>query len=233
MSLRPLFLGLVIGFTLLLVASPQGAFASHHIFTVENPEPDYNPNGGVNGRLFGMNVEWEVNGRSNLVCSDYGPNYTNLPVEIRDSIAGWESVLPGTQFFQGCPGGRSATWFLRRTVSAGYPCEDHPPPPGAVVLGCTRHFFAWDSSRKAYYPGSTNIWINDLGITYNYSGLRGLASHELGHCRCVQHNLLHKGRAASGVLHALWLYVQRSLRSTPVGVLALRVYLLTRPPSKR
>jgi len=153
--------------------SAQDASASHTIFLVENPTQ--NPNGGVNGKLYGINLEWEITSQKNLVCSDYGPNYTNLPLEIRNAISSWESVLTGTQFNQGCGSGRSATWFLRRTVTPGYPANC------VVFVACVVHLFGWEPSRQASYPGSTNIWINNLNYTFNSSGLRGTAAHELGH----------------------------------------------------
>lgn len=164
------FLGIGFALAVVLLVSEQ-ASASHHVYLVENPT--YNPNGGVNGNLWGINVEWEINGQSNLVCSDYGPSYASIPAAIRDVIGSWENVLPGTQFYQGCPGGRSATWFLRRNVSPGYPCA-------AGAWACTNPHWYWDPSRRANYLGSTDIWIND-SYSFTYSGLRYVAGHELGH----------------------------------------------------
>jgi hypothetical protein len=135
-------------------------------------DPYYNPNGAINPRLWGVNVEWEINGTSNLVCSDYGPSYSNLPPEISGAIGSWENVLPGTQLYQGCPGGRSAVWFLRRTVTPGWPC-------GGAWACIDPHFF-WDASRKAEYLGSTDIWIDNTK-SFTYSGLRAIIAHELGH----------------------------------------------------
>jgi len=152
---------------ILLVSEPVSA--SHNVYLVTNPT--WNPNGPTNGYLWGINVEWEINGRSNLVCSDYGPNYTDMPDAIRGVIGSWENVLPGTQFYQGCPGGRSATWFLRATVTPGWSCS---------YWGCVVVNWSYDPSRRAYYPGSTNIWLNDT-FSFTYGGLRYLAGHELGH----------------------------------------------------
>lgn len=162
-------LGLSAGILLVFLTSP--AEARHRIRMVENSY--FNPTGGVNPRLYGINIDWESSGAGNIVCSDYGPNYSDIPTAIRDAIASWEGVLSGTQFYPGCPGGRSATWFLRRSVSAGYPCS-------STDWACTFHYRHWDPNRKAEYIGSTIIWIND-SFSHTYSGLRYVAGHELGH----------------------------------------------------
>lgn len=112
--LRAIAAAVAIGLGLNLLTSPETADARHRLRMVENGY--FNPNGGINGNLYGINIDWELTGASNMVCHDWGPNYSQLPLGIQDGIAAWEPVLSGTQLFTGCPGGRSATWFLRRSV---------------------------------------------------------------------------------------------------------------------
>ena len=132
--LRSAIIGLAVGLWLLAALPLVPAFASHITFLVSNP--DQNPGGGDTPWLWGINSEWEINGRGNLACSDWGSNYTDMPVEIRQALSDWESVLTGTQFDQGCPGGKSATWFLRRSTTAGYPCD-------AGAWACTHVTWPW------------------------------------------------------------------------------------------
>lgn len=167
--------GFVLGIGVAALSSPEEVLASHQTFMVSNPAWNTActaPSGcGVNGKLFGINLDWEVTGRSNLVCSDYGPNYTDIPAAIRDAITSWEGLLPGTQFYPGCPGGRSATWFVRED----FPC-------GQDVYACIFQYVdAFDVDRKAYYTGSTVIRISNIRVcTCEYSGMRYVAAHELG-----------------------------------------------------
>ncbi len=178
--LRNAVAGLAVGVGIVLLVSPNTGEAYPQRFMVVDPA--FNPNGGGSGDsqdtwpyLWGMNRDWVINGTSKLVCSDYGPNYTDIPLPIRQALSAWEAVLPGTQFNQGCGSGRSAVRFLRRSVTPGWPC-----PSGA--WGCT---YPWwddpaDPHRRAFYLGSTDIWIDD-NLSYTDGGLESVASHELGH----------------------------------------------------
>ena len=180
---RGVCLGVAFGLVGLLFTQDD-ANAHHFRFLVNNPQWNractYVEGCGVNPDLRGINAEWEINGRSNLVCSDYGPNFNDIPVEIREVLPLWDDVLLRQQFDAGCPGGRSATWFRRTNdgvecTGGAWACTDHLLSPNV------------DPSRRAYYPGSTDIWLVN-GYTYGYengvytgNGLRYLASHELGH----------------------------------------------------
>ena len=123
-----------------------------------------------------MNYDWVANSQSKLVCSDWGPNYSDIPAPAREALSDWELLLPGTQLNQGCGSGRSAVWLLRLSAqgAAAWPCGP------AWAWACVEPLWMDDTTREGRYLYNTDIWINDL-LVNNDSKLRYTVAHELGH----------------------------------------------------
>ncbi len=176
MALKPglVAVALAVGVLLFVSANENVAQAAHYELVVSNPE--FNPAGGTSSpSLWGVRPSWVMDGQSLKVCSEWGSNYLEIPLGIRQAIADWEQVLPGTQLSQSCGASGEKLWLMRRSVSPGL----FPLWCGA---GCVPYEYSYDSLREAYYPNDLPvIWFDDVDWTYTDNGWQALAGHELGH----------------------------------------------------
>lgn len=174
-----------------VLAKTDSAHGTHTLFLVDDPAN--NPNGmqSNEGTLFGGNKAWILIGTQFGVCSDWGfGNYFAMPVGIRDAIAAWENVLGGSQMSTNCGGTGYGLNLLRRTESSdeaayggSFPWPAWCDSGSAPYIACVDidPYDQYDSSRKAWYPTSVNVWFNDEDYVLDTSAWKPISAHEIGH----------------------------------------------------
>lgn len=160
MALRlVLLISFAMAMAVFIVGSVRIAEASHKDYMVLNP--DRNPNGTSNPKLWGVQRAWVISGQPLSVCSDWGSSFTSIPLGIRQAVSDWEAVLPGSQFSQDCSAYSEKLWFKLRSVSpSGWPliCDGY--------WACVLESFSPDSYRGADYFTNPTIWIDDTNFSY-------------------------------------------------------------------
>jgi hypothetical protein len=176
MALRRLLIGVAIATGLFLAGNARVAEASHDDYLVQNS--DWNPNGSTNPNLWGVQLAWVINGQPLSVCSDWGTSYSDIPAGVRQAIADWEAVLPGTQFSQDCGAYSDKLWFKRLSLhpSSEWPCAN------SGAWACAPEDFSYDTIWEAYYPTNAYVWIDDVTFAFQPdNGWRYIAATEIGH----------------------------------------------------
>lgn len=176
--------GLIVGSTalfLVLILFPSDTQAHHRIFLLDSPQYNPYPGGSTSnfGILWGGWVPWvgldQQVGQVGI-CNDWNYyDYNAMPQGIRDAVASWEAVFGGSQFSTGCGSTGYGLNFYRSTGCAfGSGCPGHSPSMVDQCGGNTTFYYGcaqianitpsnswpsyYDSTRKAYYVDSMNVW---------------------------------------------------------------------------